>query len=157
MAGLLSPISSLACRAARTCKRYQTGINVGQASSTEDALERGARRLTRWTQDGTLIAPQQLAKAWGQDLLTLQAAVQRGEVFEVWVGNAPYFAAVFTDMGIDATAKVCQALGRLTASAKLIFFMREHGGLNGQTVLQALASGTPICRIEHLASAAIDD
>lgn len=129
---------------------------MGQASSIEDALERGARRLTRWTQDGTLIAPQQLAKAWGQDLQTVQAAVQRGEIFEIWVGNAPYFASCFTDMGIDATGKVCQALGRLTASEKLIFLMREHGGLNGQTVFQALASGTPICRIEQLASAAID-
>jgi hypothetical protein len=130
---------------------------VEPESSIEDALERGARRLTRWTQDGTLIAPQQLAKAWGQDLQTLQAAVQRGEVFEVRVGNAPYVAAVFTGMGIDATGKVCQALGRLTASAKLIFLMREHGGLNRQTVLQALESGTPICRIEQLAAAAIDD
>lgn len=82
-----------------------------QESSIEDALERGARRLTRWTQDGTLIAPQLLAKAWAQDLQTLQAAVQRGDVFEVWVDNAPYFAAVFTAMGNDATAKVCRALG----------------------------------------------
>ena len=128
-----------------------------QDSSIEDALERGARRLTRWTQDGTLIAPQQLAKARGQDPQTLQAAVHRGDVFDVWVDNAPYFAAVFTAMGIDATAKVCQALGGLTASAKLMFLMREHGGLNGQTVLQALASGTPMCRIEQLAAMAIND
>ena len=130
---------------------------MGPESFIEDARERGARRLSRWTQDGTLITPQQLAKAWGQDLQTLQAAVQRGDVFEVWAGNAPYVAAVFTAMGIDATAKVCQALGRMPASAKLIFLMREHGGLNGQTVLQALASGTSMCRIEQLAAAAIND
>lgn len=128
-----------------------------QECSIEDAIERGRRRLTRWTQDGTLIAPQHLATAWGQDLQTLQAAVQRGDVFEVWVDNAPYFAGVFTDMGIDATGKVCRALGRLTASAKLVFLMREHGCLNGQTVVHALASGTPICRIEQLAAEAIND
>jgi len=129
---------------------------VGQESAIEDALERGARRLDRWTQDGTLIAPQQLAKAWGQDLQILQAVVQHGDVFEVWVGNAPYFAAVFTAMGVDATARVCRALGGLPATAKLIFLKSEHDGLNGQTVLQALASGTPIGRIEQLAAEAIN-
>jgi hypothetical protein len=37
--------------------------DVAQGRSKEAALERGASRLTRWTQDGTLIAPQQLANA----------------------------------------------------------------------------------------------
>lgn len=41
----------------------------------------------------------------------------------------------------------------MTASAKLVFLMREHGGLNGQTVVQALKSGTPMGRIEELACA----
>lgn len=126
---------------------------MGQDRSIEAALERGASRLTRWTQDGTLIAPQQLAKAWDQDLRALQAAVQRGELFEVWVDKTPYFAAVFAALGIEATARVCQALGGLTASAKLVYLMREHGALNGQTVLQALKSGTSMGRIEELSRA----
>jgi hypothetical protein len=126
---------------------------VGPDTSIEAALERGASRLTRWSQDGTLIAPQQLAKAWDQDLRALQTAVQRGDLFEVWVDKTPYFAAVFTALGIEATAKVCQALGGLTASAKLLFLIREHGALNGQTVLQALKSGTSMGRIEELSRA----
>jgi hypothetical protein len=54
------------------------------------------------------------------------------------------------------TAKVCRALGGLTASAKLLFLLRGHGALNGQTILQALKSGTPISRIEELAGAGVD-
>jgi hypothetical protein len=129
---------------------------VGQEDAIEDALERGACRLARWTQDGTLIAPQQLAKAWGQDLQTLQAVVQHGDVFEIWVNEAPYFAAVCVDLGIEQTAKICQALGGQTLSVKLMFLMRTHGGLDGKTVVQALASGTPLSRIEQLAGAWID-
>jgi hypothetical protein len=83
----------------------------------------------------------------------LQAAVQRGDLFEVWVEKTPYCAVVFVVLGVEATAKVCQALGGLTASAKLVFLMRGHGELNGQTVLQALKSGTRMDRIEELASA----
>ena len=126
---------------------------VGQEISIEAALERGASKLTRWTQDGTLIEPQQLAKAWGQDLQAVQAAVQRGALFEVWVDKVPYCLAAFIALGVEATAMVCQTLGGLTASAKLVFLMREHGALNQQTVLQALKSGTPPSRIEELASA----
>ena len=122
----------------------------------EVALERGARRLTRWTQDGTLITPRQLATAWNQDLKTIQAAVQRGDLFEIWVNQAPYFAAVFTALGVEATAKVCLALRGQRASVKLMFLMRVHGDLGGKTVIQALESGTPMSRIEQLAAAAID-
>lgn len=124
-----------------------------QERSIEAALERGASTLNRWTQDGTLIATRQLAKAWGQDLQAVQAAVQRGELFEVWVDEAPYCPAAFVALGIEATAMVCQTLSGLTASAKLVFLMRGHDALNGQTVLQALKSGTRMDRIEELASA----
>jgi hypothetical protein len=50
---------------------------VEPEKSIEAALDRGASTLTRWTQDGTLIPPQHLAKAWDQDLQTVRAAVQR--------------------------------------------------------------------------------
>lgn len=132
-------------------------INVGQDKSIEDALERGANRLTRWTQDGTLIAPEQLANAWGEGLQAIQAAVRRGDLFEVWVNEAPYFAAACVDLGIEQTAKICQALGQQKPSTKLIFLKRAHGGLGGKTVVQALQSGTPMGDIEALAEASIND
>ena len=139
-----------------SCTRRRRGHDNTPQSSFEDALERGASRLTRWTQDGTLIAPQQLATAWDQDLQTLQAAVRRGDLFEVWVNEAPYFAAVCVGLGIEQTAKICQALGGQKPSVKLIFLIRAHGDLGGKTVVQALESGTPMSRIEHLAGAWID-
>jgi len=112
--------------------------------------------MARWTEDGTLIPPQQLAKAWDQDLNTVQAAVQRGDLFEVWVNETPYFASVLVGLGVEAAAKVCHALDRLTPSAKLIFLTRAHGGLDEKTVVQALESGTPMSLIEDLARAAVD-
>ncbi len=105
-----------------------------QERSIAAGLEKGAATLTRWTREGTIIEPQQLAMAWGQDLQALQAAVQRGDLFEVWVNEAPYFAAVFVALGIEQTAKVCQALGVQKASVKLMLLMRAHGGLGGKTV-----------------------
>lgn len=127
-----------------------------QERSIEAALERGASKLTRWTQDGTLVTPQQLAKAWDQDLETLRTAVQRGDLFEVWVNEAPYFASALIALGVEAAAKVCQALDGNEASAKLLFLRRAHGSLGGKTVGQALETGTPMSRIEQLAGAAID-
>ena len=100
-----------------------------------------------------MISTQRLAKAWVQDLQVVQAAVQRGELFEVWVDNERFCPAVFVDLGVETTALVCQALDGLTASAKLVFLMRQHGALDGQTVLQALESGIPPRRIEELSKA----
>lgn len=137
--------------------RLRKGSHVGLDKAIEAALEKGVRTLTRWTQDGTLIEPQQLATAWGQSLQTLQAAVRRGDLFEVWVNEAPYFAAVCVDLGMEQTARICNALGRQKPSTKLMFLKRAHGGLCGKTVVQALQSGTPMGDIEELAEALIHD
>lgn len=126
---------------------------MAQEKSIEAALERGAGALKRWTQNGTLIDPQQLVQAWGQDVQTVQAAVQRGDLFEVWVDRMPYFPSALASLNSAEAVMVCHALGGLTASEKLVFLMREHGGLGGQTVAQALKSGTSMGRIEELASA----
>ena len=86
----------------------------------------------------------------------MRAAVQRGDLFEVWVNEASYFAFALIALGVEAAAKVCQAIDGTEASVKLVFLMRAHGGLGGKTVAQALESGTPMSRIEQLAVAAID-
>ncbi len=126
---------------------------MAQEKSIEAALERGASTLKRWTQNGTLVEPQKLAQAWGQDVQTVQAAVQRGDLFEVWVDKTPYFASALLGLNSAEAVKLCHALGGMTASEKLMFLMREHGGLGGQTVVQALKLGTSMGRIEELASA----
>ena len=113
------------------------------------------RTLRRWTENGTLIAPRQLATAWGRDLDTLETAVQVGDLFEVWVDGAPYVASAVVGLGQEQTTVVCRAIAGLSATEKLMFLMRAHGGLGGQTVVQALASGTSFRRIEELAAAAV--
>ncbi len=119
----------------------------------DDARARGTATLAHWTQDGTLIVPSQLAQAWGLGAQALEAAIQLGELFEVWVDGSRYLPAVLLPLGVELASKLCKTLKILTASEKLIFLLRPHGGLGGKTVVQALQSGARPSRIEELAQA----
>jgi hypothetical protein len=119
----------------------------------DDARALGTATLASWTQDGTLIAPSQLAEAWGLMPQALETAVQRGDLFEVWVNNSPYLLAVLLPLGAELASKLCQALKFQPTAGKLIFLLRPHGGLGGKTVVQALQSGARLSRIEELADA----
>ncbi len=119
----------------------------------DEARARGTATLANWTQDGRLIALAQLAQAWGLGMPAMEAAVKRGDLFEVWVDNEPYFPAALIPLGIEQASRLCRALGIQTASGKLIFLLRPHVGLGGKTVVQSLQSGTPLSRIKELADA----
>ncbi|MDO9316168.1 MAG: hypothetical protein Q7T97_16665 [Burkholderiaceae bacterium] len=119
----------------------------------DDARARGAATLGSWTQDGTLIVPSQLAQAWGLGAQALETAIQRGDIFEVWVNESPYVPAVLIPLGVQLASKLCKALKIQPGSEKLIFLLRPHGGLGGKTVVQALQSGARLSRIEELADA----
>jgi hypothetical protein len=126
---------------------------VTQDRCLDDARARGTATLGSWTQDGTLIVPSQLAQAWGLGAKALEAAIQRGDLFEVWVNESPYVPAVLIPLGVELASKLCKALKIQPASEKLIFLLRPHGGLGGKTVVQALQSGARLSRIEELADA----
>lgn len=83
---------------------------MAQERSVEAALERGVSTLKPWTQNGTLIEPQHLAQAWGQDLQTVQAAVRRGDLFEVWVDKTPYFASALVAFGAEGPRRCAKRL-----------------------------------------------
>jgi hypothetical protein len=121
------------------------------------ALARGTATLEEWTQDGTLIAPAQLAEAWRIGTEATEAAVERGDLFEVWVNKSRYIPAALIPLGLEQAARLCHALKGQPASEKLIFLLRPHGGLGGQTVVQALQTGTPLSRIDELAAALARD
>lgn len=118
----------------------------------EAALARGAARLVQWTKDGTLVTPERFAEQRGLGAHEVQAALQRGDVFQVWVNDSPFFPSALIPLGLEQAAQVCQALEGNAASSKLSFLLRKHGGLGDKTVVEALSSGLSlnlVCEIAH--------
>jgi hypothetical protein len=93
------------------------------------------------------------ARAWGLELRDIEALVQRGDLFEVWVNESPHIPVELIALGREQAAEICHFLEGQSASSKLVFLKRPHGGLGGKTVVEALRSGTPLDRICQLAQA----
>jgi hypothetical protein len=83
----------------------------------------------------------------------LAPAAERGEVFAVKVGNRLYYPRAFLDMDRTTVGAICRALGDLGASEKLMFWLRDHGGLAGRSVAAASESGVALAKVERLAAA----
>ena len=118
------------------------------------ALKLGAARLVKWTQDGTLVSPADAGRHWGLELIDLKAAVRRGDLFEVWVNMTPYIPAELLVFSIEQASTICRSLKGQSATSKLLFLLRAHGGLGGRSIAQALRSGTPMGRICDMAEEA---
>ena len=80
-------------------------------------------------------------------------AADRGEVFAVKIGNRLYYPQAFLALDREAVATVCRSLGDLGASEKLMFWLREHGALEGRGVAAALDAGVAVAKVERLAQA----
>lgn len=118
-----------------------------------EASIRGRARLVTWVTDGTLVTLAEVAKAWRLELYVLEEAIRRDELFLVWVDNTAYIPSELLSLGSAQSSKICSALKNQTASSKIVFLKRAHGGLGGKSVVKALASGTSLCRICELAAA----
>jgi len=55
--------------------------------------------------------------------------------------DAPYYLAELLKLAPADAAAVCLALGSEVPASKVIFFMRKHGMLRGETVAQAVEGG----------------
>jgi hypothetical protein len=117
------------------------------------AAARGEAARVQWVKDGLVIPGEQLAQAWGLTRQALAPAAQRDEVFAVKVGNRLYYPMAFLVLDRASVATVCRALGDLGASEKLMFWLRKHGALAGNSVSAALDAGVPVARVERLAAA----
>ncbi len=115
------------------------------------AISRGEAARVQWVKGGLVIPGQQLAEAWGLTRQALGPAVKRGELFSVKVGNRLYYPSAFLSLERGAVAQICQALGDLSSSEKLVFWTRTHGGLASKTAAESLATGKPPARLERLA------
>jgi len=125
----------------------------GHAGGLLAAKARGEAARVQWVKDGLVVPGEQLAQAWGLTRQALAPAVERGELFAVKVGNRLYYPHAFLLLDRESVAAVCQALGEVGATEKLMFWLREHGTLAGKTAAAALEAGTPLAKLERLAGA----
>lgn len=138
-------------------------VHAGQAAARAEpaqasgglaaALSRGEAARVQWVRDGLIVPGEQLATAWGLTRQALAPAADRGEVFAVKVGNRLYYPAVFLGMDRQGVAAICRALGQLSASEKLMFWLHEHGALAGRNIAAALDAGVTLAKLERLAKA----
>lgn len=117
------------------------------------AAARGEAARVQWVKDGLVVPGEQLAQAWGLTRQALAPASERGEVFSVKVGNRLYYPQSFLVLDRETVATVCRALGGLGASEKLVFWLRDHGALAGNSAVAALEAGVPVAKVERLAAA----
>ncbi|MBQ1762247.1 MAG: hypothetical protein IIZ92_05030 [Aquincola sp.] len=124
-------------------------VTAGLAGATA----RGEAARVQWVKDALVVPGEQLARAWGLTRQALAPAADRGEIFAVKIGNRLYYPRAFLGMDREAVAAICRALGNLGASEKLMFWLREHGALAGNSVAAALEAGTSLSKVERLAAA----
>jgi hypothetical protein len=120
------------------------------------ARARGENLLQRWVRDGTLIPSAGLGSSWGISRQALDQAVERGELFSLKIASRRYYLAQLRDITREQTAQVCRALGKLSPSEKLTFWLREHGGLQGRSAVVAIHDGQ-LARVVQLARAWTDE
>jgi hypothetical protein len=126
------------------------------AAGLHGARARGENLLQRWVRDGTLISSAGLGSSWGISRQALDQAVERGELFSLKIAARRYYLAQLRDITREQAAEVCRALGKLSPSEKLTFWLREHGGLQGRTPVAAIHDGQ-LARVVQLALAWIDE
>jgi hypothetical protein len=116
-------------------------LGIGNSTAPMRAEERGEARLVRWTQDGTLVGGATVETAWGVKRQTVDAARERGEIFSVWVKGKHWYPGETLKFERSSFAAINHALGNVAPSSKLLFLLRTHGALGGQTPADAVADG----------------
>lgn len=105
------------------------------------AATRGETRLVGWTQDGTLVAGNAVEAAWNVRRQTVDAARERGEIFSVWVKGKHWYPSEALKLERSALKAINNALGDADPSSKLLFLLKTHGALRGQTPADAVIDG----------------
>lgn len=125
----------------------------GQVGGFAGATARGEAARVQWVSEGLVVPAEQLARAWGLTRQALAPAADRGELFALKVGNRLYYPQPFLSLDRKTVASVCRALGNLDSTEKLMFWLRDHGSLQGKSVAAALEAGLPVAKVERLAAA----
>lgn len=105
------------------------------------AQERGRAARLAWTQDGTLLTAADYAAARGIPSSVLPDLEAQGELFSLDVEGARWYPSELLKLSPNEASAVCRTLAGDDPARKLIFIMRGHGALAGQTVTAAIAQG----------------
>jgi hypothetical protein len=140
-------------RTARSGTSAADGVSAHTTGGLAGATARGEAARVQWIREGLVVSGEQLAQAWGLTRQALAPAADRGEVFAVKIGNRLYYPQAFLGMERDTVAAICRVLGDISASEKLMFWVRSHGALAGKNVTAALEAGSGLAKVERLASA----
>lgn len=111
-----------------------------------EAVRRG------WLDNGLLVTPTELARAWGHAPSALETLREHGKLFGIRIDGNWYYPAPFKGLKKEEIIAVCHALRGDDTSAKFIFWNLRHGGLDGLTVAEAL-SGQQTAKVRCLAAA----
>lgn len=116
------------------------------------AVERGRAARQSWTQDGTLLTPADFAATRGISPSVLPELEARGELFSLDIEGARWYPAELLKLSPDEASALCRELAGDDAARQLIFVMRKHGALAGQTVAEAVCQGQ-LAKVLQLACA----
>lgn len=115
--------------------------NTADRGGLAAAIARGELARLQWTRDGTLLSPEAFAARRGITPAELDQLEARGQLFSLAVGGARWYPAELLRMSAFDGAALCETLGELEPTEKLIFVMRVHGALGGSTAADAIAAG----------------
>ena len=133
-------------------KATQADSGHGELSGLAATRAQGRVALDEWVAEGIVLPGPAFAKRRGGSVGQLAVAVRQGQLFAKTVRGRRYYVAALLEVGPDAAASVCRALGGLDDSEKAIFWLRKHGALGGRTVVEAI-SDVGLDRVVQLALA----
>lgn len=75
----------------------------------------------------------------------------RGELFSLDIAGALWYPAELLKLSTDEAGAVCRTLAGVDPARQLIFVMRKHGALAGETLTAAIAQGqlAAVLRLAH--------
>ena len=124
----------------RSSVRVVQGQRDGRQVVAE-SLARGEERLVKWTRDGTLVPVSAVESAWGIKRQSVDAARERNEIFSVYVRGQHWYPAEALKFDRASLTKVLRCLGDQSATSKLMFLTKRHGGLGDRTPADATQAG----------------
>ena len=124
--------------------RSSVRVNQDQRDGRQvvsESLALGEERLVKWTQDGTLVPVSAVASAWGIKRQSVDAARERNEIFSVYVRGQHWYPAEALKFDRASLTTVLRCLGDQSATSKLMFLTKRHGGLGDRTPADAMHEG----------------
>lgn len=107
----------------------------------DGAAQRGMLAVRDWVSDGVLLSAAEFASRRGLAPSRLADLEAHGELFAVVVDGVPWYPAELLKLTQDDSAALCRQLAGMEVARKVIFLMRKHGALRGDTVAMAMARG----------------